>query len=258
MASDVRTNPRVAVVTGASSGIGRACALALAEEGAAIVLTGRDRARLEDATEQIRSRGHQARWVQADLVADDLGTIVDSALAWSGQIDVLVHSAGLFSPQSFGDSSAAGCEVLDRLWNINARAPFRLTELVMPHLANPSSVIFISAAIARTGFAGGSGYAMSKGAIEALTRSLAVELAPHGIRVNAVSPGLVATPMSEVARQDPEFAAQATLTLPGRFASAHEIAAAVRFLASDDASYLFGTVMDVQGGYPTLTAFELQ
>lgn len=239
---------RVAVVTGASSGIGVATAGALAGAGADVVLVGRDRGRLERTAAAVDARGARSHVLALDLtVAHAPETVVDAVLAELGRVDVLVHSAGLFEPIPFADTPV---ESLDRQWATNVRAPFLLTQAALPHLTPGSSVIFVSSIAGHVGFPSSAAYCATKGAVELLARGLALELSPLGIRVNVVAPGNVRTPMNEALRAISGYEEGVTGDTPaGRFGEPEEIAAAVVFLASDAASFVHGASLLVDGGW---------
>lgn len=238
---------RAAIVTGASSGIGVATACALAQAGADVALVGRDADRLAGcaATVSEHSRAHP---IAIDITGEDAPqAIVASTLAELGRIDVLVHSAALFEPLPFADTPR---ESLDRQWAANVRAPFLLTQAVVPHLAPGSSVIFVSSIAGHVGFPSSTAYCATKGAVELLARALSLELSPLEIRVNVIAPGNVRTPMNEALRAIPGYEEGVCGDTPaGRFGEPEEIAATVVFLASDAASFVHGASLLVDGGW---------
>ncbi len=179
----------VAIVTGASSGIGAEVARQLATAGARVVIVGRHRGRLERITAEVEAAGGESLSVEADLVLEGgPDRVVEAAVERFGTIDILVHSAGIYEP---GPLAALSAATLDRTWATNVRAPLRLTQAALPHLgAKGGSVTFISSISGRVGFANEAAYAGTKAAVEGMTRALAVELAPSGIRVNCVAPRL--------------------------------------------------------------------
>jgi len=188
--------------------------------------------------------------VVEDLTVDGAPErVVGSALATYGRIDVLVHSAGIFGPKPFLETPLAE---FDATWRINVRAPFALTQAAVPHMADGSVVVFVSSVDGHVGFASDSAYGPSKSAIDGLTRALSIELAQHGIRVSAVAPGFTETPMNAPYREGGQLADAAIRETPaGRLATVDDIATCVLFLASDAASYTHGTILSVDGGYPT-------
>lgn len=238
---------RVAVVTGASSGIGADIARALGAAGADVVLVGRSADRLGLAAKAVLDAGAGAVPVAVDLRVDDAAErVVDAALRAFGRIDVLVHSAGIYAQASLTDTTDA---ILDDHWATNVRGPFQLTRAARPHLGRGSSIIFISSMSGHVGSANDSAYCASKGAVELLVKALAVELAPAGIRVNAVAPGNVHTPINaELITPDVEREILAT-TPAGRIGLVTDISPAVVYLASDAAAYVHGASLAVDGGF---------
>lgn len=260
MSVSIDLSGRTAIVTGATSGMGQAAAIALAATGANVVAVGRDEARLGDTVTTITDAGGTASSVRCDLT-DDAGpqSVVDHALASFGSIQILVSCAGIYDSAAVGQDGVDTLDVLDRQWAVNTRAPFRLAEAVVPHLSSGASMVFFSSTMARFGIGYGAAYSMSKAAVEAMVRVMAVELGPRQIRVNAISPGWVVTPMNEAARADPAIENFAIAATPiGRLGSVEEVASVVVFLASDAAAYVHGTVMQVEGGYPALPMSMLQ
>lgn len=239
---------KTAIVTGASSGIGAAIAEAMADAGAAVALVGRDRGRLESVAQTIGSRGGRSHVVTCDVTADGAPkTIVDATLEGFGSLDSIVHSAGIFWPKPFPETSLSD---LDRQWEVNVRAPFALTQAALPHLHAGSTVIFISSIAGYVGFPNSSAYCATKGAVELLTRALAVELAPQGIRVNCIAPGNIATSMNEHLLTDPDYYEAMIGATPARsIGKVVEIAPMAVFLASDRASFMVGSSVLIDGGW---------
>ncbi|HEY4280183.1 MAG TPA: SDR family oxidoreductase [Conexibacter sp.] len=250
---------RTAICTGATSGIGRASALALAAAGANVVAVGRDEARLAAVVAEIERAGGRAAAACADLVEEGAPeAVVATAVERFGGVDVVASCAGVYESAAVGQADLDTVAVLDRLWAMNARAPYRLVEAALPQLGEGSSIVLFSSTMSRFGIGYGAAYSMTKAAIDALTRVLSVELGPRGVRVNAVSPGWVKTPMNEAARADPGLERFAESVTPlGRWAQAEEIADVVVFLASDLARYVHGTIVQAEGGYPALPSGTL-
>jgi NAD(P)-dependent dehydrogenase (short-subunit alcohol dehydrogenase family) len=233
---------KTALVTGATSGIGRAVAERLAGEGAQVILSGRDLDRGEQVVAAIRSSGGSARFVRADLAKlEDVKRLADE----SGQADILVNNAGVFP---FGPTSETGEEAFDLAFDVNVKAPFFLTAAIAPQMIarGGGAVINMSTMVASFGLNGMAAYGASKAAIELLTKAWTDEYGPGGIRVNAVAPGPTRTPGTE-----PMGGAldQMAATLPARrAANAGQIASVVAFLASEEASFIYGAVVPADGG----------
>lgn len=240
-----RLDGKVAIVTGASSGIGAAIAEAMAQAGASVVLVGRDTARLARVA-AVCGEGHAT--VVVDVTAADAPVrIVERALDAFGRIDIIVHSAGVFEPRPFPESPVAS---LDEQWLVNVRAPYAITHAAQAHLQSGASVIFISSIAGHIGFPNSAAYCTTKGAIEQLTKSLAVELAPRGVRVNAIAPGNIHSPMNEEFFQSPEYErAMIERTPAGRVGVVEDVAPAAVFLASEAARYVYGVSLLVDGGW---------
>jgi NAD(P)-dependent dehydrogenase (short-subunit alcohol dehydrogenase family) len=239
---------RVAVVTGASSGMGAETARVMARCGATVVATGRDQGRLDAVVDEIATEGGTAVAVAADLAhGDSAQTIVRAAQELAGRIDVLVLAAGQFASTPFATTSQ---EELDDLWSVHVRAPFLLLQSALPLLSDRSSVLFYSSTVAQVGFAPYAAYSAVKGAVDALARSLAIELAPR-TRVNVLAPGFTGTPM--VFDQFPGAPGLedgiVSKTPVGFLGGPESIAYLAAYLASDMGGYVAGTRMVVDGGW---------
>ncbi|OIQ08147.1 3-oxoacyl-[acyl-carrier-protein] reductase FabG [Moorella thermoacetica] len=239
---------RVALVTGASRGIGRAIVWALAEQGATVAINYHaSEAAAIELTEGIKSRGGRALPYQADVtdpgqVADMISKIKDTF----GKIDILVNNAGMMADSLVIDMSL---EEWDQVINLNLRSVFLCTRAVVPGMLSQSwgRIINISSQAALTGSRRHAHYAAAKAGLLGFTYSLAKELGPHGITVNAVSPGRIKTDMifARMEGREEEWLQQTPLR---RLGNASEVAAAVAFLASPEASYITGVNLNVNGG----------
>jgi NAD(P)-dependent dehydrogenase (short-subunit alcohol dehydrogenase family) len=234
---------RTALVTGSTSNIGKATAHALATAGAHVVVTGRDDRRGAAVVVEIRSRGGRADYVGADLdgsVAASRGLADAATSLLGGRIDILVNNAGIFPP---ANTLTAEPDMFDRVYGVNVKAPFFLTQAVVPGMIERGGGVIVNLGswVARLSIPVGALYASTKGAMETLTRAWAAEFGPQGIRVNAVSPGVVL-------EGDHPAAAMMTGTPAGRTGTPDEIAAAIVFLCSDDSGFMHGSVLDVDGG----------
>jgi NAD(P)-dependent dehydrogenase (short-subunit alcohol dehydrogenase family) len=235
---------KVAVVTGASSGIGAAIAQAMSGAGARLVVTGRDEERLRACAESL----DEHRILVVDLAEDDAPQrIVVETIDAFGALNILVHSAGLFWPKPF---SEAPLEEFDQQFRVNVRAPYALTQAALPHLTPDGVVVFVSSIAGQVGFPNSTAYCGTKGAVELMTKSLALELAPLGVRVNAVAPGNVHTPMNDRFFESEDYERTMIERTPfGRVGVVEDIAPVVVFLAADAARYIHGESILVDGGW---------
>ena len=238
---------QVAIVTGASSGIGFGCATALAEAGIAVLGTGRDEVRLGDLAKAVRDPDLIAT-LAVDLTADDAPQrIVEAALARWGRIDFLINNAGVGSPKPLHETDD---DTLDHFLGIMLRAPFRLARDVIPHLGPGSAIINITSTFAVVGGLRGGAYSAAKGGLTALTTHIACQYGAQGIRCNAVAPGVTVTPMVEKRLDNPGFRKMQTEMTPHtRLGRVEDIAATVAFLCSDGGSFINGQTIVVDGGW---------
>jgi len=229
-----------ALVTGATSGIGRAIALQLARDGAEVVVHGRDAARGAETVEAITAAGGRARFVAADLGNPaDLQRLVEAV----GDVDVLVNNAGF---SWFGPTADLDVDTFDALFASDVRAPYFLVAAIAPKMAarGKGSIINVSSMAGQIGLAGGAAYGATKAALSSMTRAWAAEFSPSGVRVNAIAPGPVYTGGAAAERIE----ALGTTTLLKRAANPEEIAEVVGFLASPRASYVTGAIVAADGG----------
>ncbi|MEB3070130.1 SDR family NAD(P)-dependent oxidoreductase [[Mycobacterium] vasticus] len=242
---------QVAIVTGASSGIGFGCAAKLAEAGMAVLGTGRDEQRLAELAAALRAGGadpDNIGTVAVDLTADDAPQrIVDAALSRWGRVDYLINNAGVGSPKPLHETDD---ESLDQFLNLMLRAPFRLSREVLGHLAPGSAIINITSTFAVVGGLRGGAYSAAKGGLTALTTHIACQYGAQGIRCNAVAPGVTVTPMVEQRLTDPRFRKlNAEMTPAPRLGRVDDIAGTVAFLCSEAGSFINGQTIVVDGGW---------
>lgn len=241
---------RVAVVTGGSSGIGRAVTGALAHAGASVVIVARRESELVRAVGELSEDGCRAAWVSADLgTAEGVRTAAEEAAATFGEPDILVNCAGvnLRPPMSELDE-----DVWDTTMTVNLKAPYLLGRRFGPGMAERGfgRIIHITSQQAHRAFVQSGAYGVSKGALESLARSQAEAWSPHGVTCNTLVPGFVMTPLNERLSSDPErVAALAARTMVGRNGLAGDFAGAAVFLASTASSYVTGQSLFVDGGF---------
>jgi NAD(P)-dependent dehydrogenase (short-subunit alcohol dehydrogenase family) len=230
-----------ALVTGATSGIGRAVALQLARDGAEVLVHGRDAARGAETVEEITAAGGKASFVAADLSdATDVQRLASAA----GDVDILINNAGI---SVFGATAEFDVAAFDKMFASNVRAPFFLVAALAPGMAarGRGSIVSLSSMAGGVGLVGGAAYGATKASLEAMTRAWAAEYSASGVRVNAIAPGPVFTPTPS----GPEFITALGETTPMRRASQpEEIAEVIAFLASPRASYITGTTVAADGG----------
>ncbi|MGW0806562.1 SDR family NAD(P)-dependent oxidoreductase [Nonomuraea sp. NPDC002799] len=239
---------RTALVTGASRGIGRAVALRLAGDGFRVVVNyAREEGAAKEVVRLIEEGGGSAFAVQADLGAqEDVHRLADRLRSETDVLDVLVNNAGIGMSKPIGQATQ---EEFDRLFAVNVRGLFFLTQQVLPLIPDGGRIVNITSGVARIAFPEGITYAMTKGAVQVFTLALAKELGPRGITVNNVAPGIIDTDVNASWLRDPGAAAYAAgRHALNRIGHVDEIAAAVAFAASPDASFITGTTIDATGG----------
>ncbi len=241
---------RVAIVTGASSGIGRATAAALSDAGAAVVLAARDKNRLREVAQQSKGK---ALVVQTDVTQrGDCERLVETAVREFGKLDVLVNAAGIIKT---GRIENTKLEDWDTMFNINVRSVFCLMQLAVPHLIKTKgNIVNVSSVTGLRSFPGVLAYCASKAALDHLTRCASLELASKGVRVNSVNPGVVRTELHRRGGMDEEsyakfveHSSQNTHPL-GRIGRPEEVAGLILFLASDRAAWISGVNYSIDGG----------
>ncbi|AZO39384.1 SDR family oxidoreductase [Mesorhizobium sp. M2A.F.Ca.ET.037.01.1.1] len=235
------------LVAGASSGIGKATAIRVAEAGAAVVLVGRRLSELHAIETAIAAAGGQAVSVQLDVTDT---TALGAAVASLPRLDVLINSAGLNIPEPIAVVTE---EHYDRLFGLNLKAAFFLSQAAAAKIAahgKGGAMIHITSQMGHVGAANRTAYCASKHGVEGLVKALAIELAPMNIRVNAIAPTFIETPMTAPMFEDGGFRAEVMSKIPlGRVGVPQDVAEAAAFLASDGAALVTGTSLKVDGGW---------
>ena len=249
----MRFDGETVFVTGGGSGIGRETAMRCAEEGADVVVADVDRETVEETADAIGEAGGKASSHELDVRdADALAEAIDTT-AEEGGIDVLVNNAGISHPRS--DMEDVDIEVRDRVIDINTKGVWNGCRAAIPHLKDQGSGAIVNTAslAGLIGMPGGAAYSLSKGAVVNFTRAIAAELGSHGVRANAVCPGVVETPLVTDDRDPeewPDLRDRMAEAYPlGRLGRPEDVANAVRFLASEEAAWITGHALVVDGGY---------
>jgi len=247
---------KVAIVTGAAQGIGRACAERLAKEGAKVIVTDINTAAGEHVAREIVASGGTAQFVACDVAKEtDVHAAVAAALKAHGRIDVVVNNAGILDDAPFLELPLAE---LDRILGVNLRGTFLMGQAAARQMLKQGppagsrqagAIVNMSSINERFALPDHVAYSVSKGGISQLTKAMAIALAPHGVRVNAVGPGTIETPLLDGVIKDKAFREKVLSRTPiGRFGQPAEIAAIVAWLASEEASYVTGTTIFADGG----------
>jgi NAD(P)-dependent dehydrogenase (short-subunit alcohol dehydrogenase family) len=245
-----RLEHKTSLVTGSTSNIGRAIALAFAAEGSHVIVSGRSADRGAEVVDRIRTAGGRADFVRADLDGSPKASHELAAEAigvLGGRIDVLVNNAGVFPRTTTATTDEA---TFDQVYGVNVKAPYFLTGAIAPAMAaaGQGTIINLGSWIARLGIPSAL-YSSTKGALETLTKAWAAEFGPSGVRVNAISPGVIRTPNPDGSDSgDPPAEAMMRGTPAGRSGTPDAVAYAALYLASDEAAFVHGTVIDVDGG----------
>jgi NAD(P)-dependent dehydrogenase (short-subunit alcohol dehydrogenase family) len=250
--AEKRFEGKVALVTGASSGIGKSTAIALAREGAKVGLVARREEILKDIVSSVETDGGTAIPIAADVThEEDRKRTVDTVVSTWGGLDVLVNAAGIIA---FGTIEKTSLEAWQEMFDINVVSVFRLTQLALPHLTpRKGNVVIVSSVTGTRSFPGVLAYCASKSAVDQLTRCAALELAEKGVRINAINPGVVVSNLHRAGGLDEEaykgFLEHSKSTHPlGRVGNPEEVADLIMFLASDNAGWITGATVPVDGG----------
>ena len=250
--SNDRFAGKTALITGASSGIGRATALRFSAEGAKVGVTARRAELLESLISEVHEAGGTAYAIAADLTSEgDRQSLIEEFTGQYGNIDVLVNSAGIID---FGTIETTSLEDWQKMFDINVVSVFRLMQLALPHmLSNKGNIVNVSSVNGSRQFPNLLAYNTSKSAVDQITCSAAIELAPKGIRVNSVNPGVTVTGLHRQGGLDEEkysnFLEHSKTTHPiGRVGNADEVAALIAFLSSDEAGFITGDNIYIDGG----------
>ncbi|MEC0231963.1 SDR family NAD(P)-dependent oxidoreductase [Paenibacillus alba] len=250
----MRLQDKVALITGAGSGIGRSTALLFAQEGATVIVNDLDEIKGRETVSEIKDKGGEALFLHADVTnSEHVKTMVEAAIAEFGRIDVLFNNAGI---SGVGALHEIEPEAWDRIMSINVKGVFLPSKYVLPYMMErkTGSIINMSSCVAEIGLARRVSYAATKGAVLALTKSMQVDYAAYNIRVNALLPGTIFTPFVEnylrTSYDDPTAAIESLKQrqLSGELGKSEDVASAALFLASDDSKFMMGSPLYIDGG----------
>lgn len=245
----MRLKDKIAIITGAASGMGKAMAITFAKEGAKVVATDIQAEKLDSLVHEIKSQGGSAIGILHDVSERNtwFDTVIPQAMKTFGKIDILVNNAGISVPTPFEEQSEG---LWRKTYDININSVMFGMQAVLPQMKeNGGSIINISSTAALTGMSGPGAYTASKGGVSAVTRAAAVDFGIYNIRVNAINPGYILTPMSESFLNNAEYKKHFLSIIPMKtFGDAKDIAHAALFLASDESRYVTGINLPVDGG----------
>lgn len=243
----MKLKDKVAIITGSTSGMGRAAAALFAREGAKVVITGRDEKRAKEAVDQIRAEGHEAFYIIADMTdIDSVKSVAEITIERYGTVDILMNNAGMLSISPLMDVTL---DEWNKVFNVNVVAPLCLTKLVAPIMKEKGKgvIINVSSIAGAHAHHGLAAYVTSKHALSGLTKSMAWELGPE-IRVNAILPGAIHTAMLDSVGGVEAVQGMVEVTPLHKVGAPEEIAAAALFLACDESSFVTGQLIRVDGG----------
>jgi meso-butanediol dehydrogenase/(S,S)-butanediol dehydrogenase/diacetyl reductase len=251
----MKLKDKIALITGGSLGIGKATAFLFAKEGAKVIITGRTERSLKQAVEEAGKEGLKIDYIVSDVAKEeDCKAAVDYAINKYGRIDILFNNAGVLP---LGVTHETPTEDWDNVFNINVRGTYLMSKYTIPHMLKQGKgcIVNNSSVLGLKAIPGAAAYNASKGAITQLTRSMALEYADKGIRVNGICPGTIITPMVERFLKEVPSAEEFLKSLQpiyqslGRFGKPEEIAHAVLFLCDDNVAFMTGTMLSVDGGW---------
>lgn len=248
-----RLEDKVAIITGAASGMGASEARLFAKEGATVIATDIQVDELKAVVDEIKDEGGEALAIEHDVTnKGDWETVIKKAVGNYERIDILVNNAGIGGAEGFAPLDEVELESWNKFMTVNSTGNFLGVKAVVPEMkkAGQGSIVNTSSIAGLVGGAAGIQYSASKGANRLLTKTAAIELAPHNIRVNSIHPGFIDTPMVSVVTEDEEALEESLKAIPlGKTGTPEDVANLVLFLASDESAYITGTEIPIDGGY---------